>query len=100
MLLDNYLNIAPLLTRRQNEALAFSDPRIKAYFRRYEAELPRHSLKLVVPILRDSVTIKLRDRDVRERRQVGWRDLLHHVRKGHIKKIKVTWRSSLVCMPT
>ncbi|KAH7660390.1 hypothetical protein AAVH_43826, partial [Aphelenchoides avenae] len=88
MLPETYVDIAPHLSRRQNVLWASSDPRINAYFRRYESELPRHSFKIIVPVIRDTVTVKLRDRDHRERRTVRWEDLVHHVRHGYVKKTK------------
>jgi len=47
-----------------------------------------------VPVIRETVTVKLRDRDRRESRTVRWEHLLHHVRKGHVKKIKVSLGTS------
>ncbi|KAH7713913.1 hypothetical protein AAVH_18753 [Aphelenchoides avenae] len=83
-----YRDIAPLLSRRQNVLLGSSGSRFNAYFHRNRAIVPRHTMKLVVPVLSEVVTIKVRDPDCRAERQVGWRDLIHQVRHGHIRKIK------------
>ncbi|KAH7717744.1 hypothetical protein AAVH_14818 [Aphelenchoides avenae] len=92
MLPETYVDIAPHLSRRQNVLWASSDPRINAYYRRYESELPRHSFKVVVPVIGETVTIKNRDRDVRQRRRVPWHELIHNVRHGTVKKIKFRHR--------
>lgn len=98
MLPETYLNIAPLLTRRQNIFWASSERRIKGYFDHYSHELPLHKLKVIVPVIGETVTVKNRDRDIRERRKVHWHELIHHVRQGSVQKIKV--RCASVCMPS
>lgn len=85
-----YRDIAPLLSRRQNVLLGSSGSRFNAYFHRNRAIVPRHTMKLLVPVLSESVIVKVRDPDCLAERQVGWRDLIHQVRHGYIRKIKVS----------